>query len=173
MPGLRNGGSVCWRFTAISSPSLLLASGISLLNFCGVICWWALGNKSSPSSQMVFTACWRAAWSVQTLLGITSFSQPTRWNSWKDRQSSFPKTLAGHSCPLRCPAAAWECCVLQATARLPQAWELNSVSSCRPVSKTKMSSHYDFNLFIRDEINCNVNDGSDHIQFMLSEYLLS
>lgn len=83
--------------------------------------------------------------------GIINFPQPTTWNSWKDGLSLFLIALAGLNCPLHCSAAEQECCMPWATALLPWAWDLNSVSSVR--EKKEFSIHNYF--FLKDELNCN------------------
>lgn len=139
MPGVRNGGSVSWRFTIISSPALLLTSGISPLNYEAL--WSPVGGSCAAKAvfplrwhcQPLCCQCARELFDQHKLwqLGIINFPQLTTWNSWKDRLSLFLIALAGLNCLLHCPAAAQGCCMPWATALLPWAWDLNSVSSVR------------------------------------------
>lgn len=104
MPGVRNDGSMSSRFTVISSPALLLTSGIYPLNYCEAL-WSPVGG--SYAAKAVCPLRWRfqplcsqragELWDQHKLWqsGIINFPQPTTWNSWKDRLSLFLIALAG------------------------------------------------------------------------------
>lgn len=156
MPGIRSGGSVPWMFTMISSPAPLLTSYTRPQNDCEAVrapvggCCAA--KPVCPLRGRFQPRCPHGAGELfgQPKLwqsGIVNFPQPATWNSWKDGLSLLLLALAGLNFLLRCPAAAQECWGPQATALLPQAWDLNSVSFVR---KKKTLS-----FLLRDEINYN------------------
>lgn len=139
VPGVRNGGSVSWVFTLISSLGLLLTQlsapwtsvkpcDLLFLGLCskaGCALRGCLQPLCSQQAAELFDQhkLWQS--------GVINFPQPTTWNSWKDGLSLFLVALAGLNCPLHSPAAAQEGCMPQATALLPWASDLNSVSSVR------------------------------------------